>query len=148
IDTGALLSRDGLQIVGAGAHSAWGPLTVGGEFLCWSIANAYTGSLPLPNGTLPPGAMAVGDLFFSGFYVEALCFLTPGDPRPINREIPGFDRVRPVRSFLCPKDGCGRGPGAWEVGIRYDHVDVNSGLIQAGTLDSVTFGVNWFLNAN
>src|SRR5262249_33264972 len=79
IDTGALLSRDGLQIVGAGVHSAWGPLTVGGEFLCWSIANAYTGSLPNPNGTLPPGAKAVGDLFFSGFYVEALYFLTPGD---------------------------------------------------------------------
>jgi phosphate-selective porin OprO/OprP len=150
IDSGALLSRDGLQILGAGVHSAWGPLTVGGEFLCWSIANAYTGSLPNPNGTLPPGAQAVGDLFFSGFYVEALYFLTPGDHRPLNREIPGFDRVRPVRNFLCMRDGsgCGRGPGAWEIGIRYDHVDVNSGLIQAGTLDSVTFGVNWFLNPN
>lgn len=46
------------------------------------------------------------------------------------------------------KGDCCRGPGAWEVGVRYDHVDVNCGLIQAGILDSVSLGVNWYLNPN
>ncbi|HKI36666.1 MAG TPA: porin [Gemmataceae bacterium] len=151
IDTGTLLSHDGLQILGADVQSAWGPLTVGGEFLCWFINNAYTGNLPNPNGILPPGAESVGNLFFSGFSVEALYFLTPGDHRDIDRVTPGYARVRPVRNFLCLRHGdgpCCKGLGAWEVGVRYDHVDVNSGLIQAGRLDSVTCGVNWYLNPN
>jgi phosphate-selective porin OprO/OprP len=151
LHTGAILSRDGLAIAGAGAHAAWGPLTIGAEFLCWSIPNAYTGSLPNPDGTLPPGAASVGDVFFSGFYVEALCFLTPGDHRPVNRLSPGFDRVQPVQNFRLRKDataGSWCGPGAWEIGVRYDHVDLNSGPLQAGVLDSVTVGLNWFLNPN
>jgi phosphate-selective porin OprO/OprP len=151
IDTGTILSRDGLQILGAGLHSAWGPLTVGGEFLSWYVNNAYSGAFPNPNGTLPPGATSLGNLFLTGFYVEVLCFLTPGDHRPLNRITPGYARVRPVRNFLCLRDGdgpCCKGLGAWEVGVRYDHVDVNSGGLQAGKLDSVTFGVNWYLNPN
>jgi phosphate-selective porin OprO/OprP len=151
ISTGTILSRDGLQILGADLHGAWGPLTVGGEFLCWFINNSFTGAFPNADGRLPPGAASVGDLFFSGFYVEALCFLTPGDHRPINRVIPGYARVQPVHNFLCRRDGdgpCCKGLGAWEVGVRYDHVDVNSGGLQAGRLDSVTFGVNWYLNPN
>ncbi len=151
IDTGTILSRDGLQILGADLHGAWGPVTVGGEFLCWLINNAYTGAFPNANGTLPQGAESVGNLFFSGFYIEALCFVTPGDRRPIDRATPGYVRVRPVRNFLCLRDGdgpCCKGLGAWEVGVRYDHVDVNSGGLQAGRLDSITFGVNWYLNPN
>ena len=34
------------------------------------------------------------------------------------------------------------------MGVRYDHLNANSGLIQAGSLDSITCGVNWHLNAN
>ncbi len=109
----------------------------------------YTGSLPNPDGSLPPGAQSLGDLFLSGFYVEALCFLTAGDHHPIDRVSPGYDRVRPVRNFSCKKDGpCFNGGGAWELGVRYDHVDLNSGLLHAGTLDSVTAGLNWYLNPN
>jgi phosphate-selective porin OprO/OprP len=152
INTGSILSQDSsLHIAGAGVHSAWGPLTVGGEFLCWSVDNAFKGGLPNPDGTLPPGATRLGNLFFSGYYIEVLYFLTPGDHRPINRTTPGYDRLRPASNFHCTRgeDGpCCNGIGAWEIGVRYDHVDVNSGSLQAGTLDSVTFGVNWFLNPN
>src|SRR5262249_53992827 len=151
INSGAILSNDGLDIAGAGVHGAWGPVTVGGQFLSWHISNAFTGGLPGPTGVLPPGAESVGDLFFTGFYVEALCFLTPGDHRGVDRVIPGYARIRPVRNFHFMRsdgDWCVRGPGAWEVGVRYDHVDVNSGGIQAGILDSVTLGLNWYLNPN
>ena len=38
--------------------------------------------------------------------------------------------------------------GAWEIGVRYDRVDLNSGTFQAGILDSITVGLNWYLNPN
>jgi phosphate-selective porin OprO/OprP len=148
LHTGAIFSRDGLEIFGGGAHSAWGPLTLGGEFLCWSVRNAYTGSLPNPDGSLPPGSMSVGDLFYSGFYVEALCFLTPGDHRSVDRVIPSYERVRPVRNFLWRKQSGCNGTGAWEIGVRYDHIDLNSGLLRVGRMDSLTVGLNWYLNPN
>jgi phosphate-selective porin OprO/OprP len=152
IDTGNLLTQHSLlHIAGAGAHAAWGPWTVGGEFLCWSVADVYLGGLPNPDGSLPAGAVRLGDLFFSGYYLEALVFLTPGDHRPVNKATPGYARVKPVSPLQCDRDDGGahwHGLGAWEIGVRYDHVDVNCGAFQAGTLDSVTGGVNWYLNAN
>jgi phosphate-selective porin OprO/OprP len=146
IDTGTINGQDGLQLLGAGVHSASGPWTFGGEFLSRFTPHAFIGGVPNPNGTLPPGVEAVGDLFFWGAYVEVLYFLTPGDHQPVNQEIPGYARVVPVRSFFCNK--CQRGPGAWEIGLRYDYVNVNSGLIQAGQLNSVTAGLNWYLNGH
>src|SRR5262249_16026465 len=108
-------------------------------------------SLPGPAGGPAPGAQSVGHLSFSGVSVEALYFLTPGDHRPLNRATPGYARVQPMHPFHWMRDdsepAC-RGLGAWEVGIRYDHVDLNSAGIRSGVLDSVTVGVNWFLNGN
>jgi phosphate-selective porin OprO/OprP len=147
LQAGPLLTRDGLEVAGAGAHGAWGPLTVGAEFLSWTLDNVYSGSLPAPNGLLPPGARALGNLFLSGYYAEVLCFLTPGDHRPVNRVIPGYDRVVPVENFSCTKSGLA-GTGAVEVGIRYDHVNLDSGGLQSGRLDSLTAGLNWYLNPN
>jgi phosphate-selective porin OprO/OprP len=146
INSGTINGQDGLQLLGAGAHGAWGPWTFGSEFLSRFTPHAFTGGLPNSDGTLPPGVKSVGDLFFWGTYVEVLYFLTPGDHQPVDRETPGYARVTPVRSFFCNK--CRRGPGAWEIGLRYDYVNVNSGLIQAGQLNSVTAGLNWYLNGN
>jgi phosphate-selective porin OprO/OprP len=148
IRTPALLSRDGLEVLGVGAQAAWGPLTLGGEWLCWNVPNTYTGSLPNPDGSLPTGALCAGDVFLSGFYLQALYFLTPGDHRPVNRILPSFERVRPVRNFWWQKADGWCGPGAWEVGVRYDHIDLNSGVVRGGTLDSLTVGLNWYLNPN
>jgi phosphate-selective porin OprO/OprP len=152
-----IYGRDGLQLFGAGAHGACGPLTVGGEYLCRNTPNAFIGGLPGPGGVLPAGVRPAGDLFFDGVYVEVLYFLTPGDYRPLNLKTPGYDRVRPASNFYLLRDGAGgfcHGTGAWEVGARYDHVNVNGGALRAGVnvrvgaLDSLTFGVNWYLNPN
>jgi phosphate-selective porin OprO/OprP len=50
----------------------------------------------------------------------------------------------------CRRDAenCSHGAGAWEVGLRYDHVNVDSGTIQGGRLDSITVGLNRYLNPN
>jgi phosphate-selective porin OprO/OprP len=44
--------------------------------------------------------------------------------------------------------GCCGGWGAWQVGVRYNAIDLNDNGINGGTLNSFTFGVNWFLNPN
>jgi phosphate-selective porin OprO/OprP len=147
LQTGTLFTRDGLEVAGAGAHGAWGPLTVGAEFLTWSLSNVYSGHLPLPNGQLPAGARSLGNLFLSGYYAEILLFLTPGDHRPVNRSIPGYDRVVPVENFSWTSTGF-TGTGAVEVGLRFDEVNLDSGNLQAGRLDSLTAGLNWYLNPN
>jgi phosphate-selective porin OprO/OprP len=149
IETPKLLGQDGLQILGAGVQSAWGPLTLGGEWLCWNVPNASVNvSSSNPFDSLRPGSYHAGDVFFSGFYLQALYFLTPGDHRPVNRTLPGFERVRPVQNFSWAKGHGFCGPGAWEVAVRYDHLDLNSGILRGGMLDSASVGLNWYLNPN
>jgi hypothetical protein len=151
LDTKDYFTRDGLNVGNIGTMAAWGPVLVGGEYMFNHFANSYTGGLPGFGGALPPGAEAVGDLFFYGWYAQALCFLTPGDHHPINRTFPGLDRVRPVEPFFWVKDenGChGCGLGAWEVGVIFNHVYLNTGDFRRGKLNSVTLAVNWYLNAN
>jgi len=150
IDSGELEGDHGQRVGTLGVHGAWGPWTMGGEYQFRSIPEAFINVTDPnnPNQTIP---QPVGNLYFPGFYVEALCFLTPGDHRGIDRKNPGYDRITPVHSFLgTSPDGLSseRGYGAWELGVRFDHIDVNSGNIQAGSLNSVTLGLNWYLNPN
>ena len=36
------------------------------------------------------------------------------------------------------------GIGAWQLALRYSHIDLNDGLINGGAADAVAFGLNWF----
>ncbi|MCX7033749.1 MAG: OprO/OprP family phosphate-selective porin [Arenimonas sp.] len=38
--------------------------------------------------------------------------------------------------------------GMWQLGLRYDTVDLNDGLVQGGTEDNWTVGVNWYWRSN
>ncbi|MFY2764248.1 OprO/OprP family phosphate-selective porin [Arenimonas sp. MALMAid1274] len=38
--------------------------------------------------------------------------------------------------------------GMWQVGLRYDTVDLNDGLVRGGTEDNWTVGVNWYWRSN
>ena len=38
--------------------------------------------------------------------------------------------------------------GAWEVCLRYSHLDLTDGLIAGGVLDDFTVALNWYLNPN
>jgi phosphate-selective porin OprO/OprP len=40
------------------------------------------------------------------------------------------------------------GRGLWQVGLRYDTLDLNDGLVQGGKLNTWTAGVNWYWRSN
>jgi phosphate-selective porin OprO/OprP len=111
-----------------------GPFTFQAEY----TANVLNGARI---GTGPPQ----GDLFFQGYYAEGLVFLT-GESRTWNTKNFFFNRVKPRRPLrLKPSDCEGYGFGAWELGVRYTCIDLANKAVQAGRLDSVTLGLNWYL---
>lgn len=149
INTGVFYSRDAQQIYHAELAMAWGPLTITSEWSGSTIGNTFTGSQPLANGKLPKGAERHGDYFANGVYVEALYFLT-GDHRPYRREQGGYDRIHPEESFFLVPGPFRHifGRGAWEVGLRYDYLDLSNHGINGGMSNGLTAGLNWHLNPN
>jgi phosphate-selective porin OprO/OprP len=115
-----------------------GPVTVEAEYTASYLHDASTAA------TGP-----VGTFFTQGAYVSVLCFLT-GEHRPYDRQAAAFGRVIPNEPFFWVP-GQNRwifGKGAWEVGARYAWVDLSNRGINGGVVQSLTLGVNWYLNPN
>ena len=94
------------------------------------------------NGTGAPVGTQLGDVFFYGWYAEALYFLT-GEHRDYEKKAGAFGRVVP-HDNLGSKCGC----GAWQLGARYSMVNLVDSGINGGQAEDVTLGLNWFLNPN
>lgn len=84
-----------------------------------------------------------GTTTMSGGYVELLYFLT-GEYKEYNRNTGSFGRVVPKETFNVKKET----GGGWQIGGRFDWLDLNSKGISGGTERDWTLGLNWFLNAN
>ena len=80
-------------------------------------------------------------LNFRGFYVYGTYFIT-GEKRPYDRRNGTFGRVHPKENFSWKE----RKRGAWEVGVRLSHIDLNDGPIHGGRMNILTGGLNWSLN--
>ena len=101
-----------------------------------------------------------GDPVYQAFYVEAGCFLTPGDGRRFDRKTATWDRTVPEENAVGVDGGDGRwcfGRGAVEVLARLSYLDLVSGSptltpasrhgrARAGRQRDVTLGLNWYLN--
>lgn len=87
------------------------------------------------------GGTSAGDLLFSGWYVQALFFLTD-DQRTFNQTTYTANRVVPKNNFSW-KNCTG---GAWEVGARYSYINLNDGPVVGGVLSDVVIGLTWYLN--
>ncbi|MFN8707000.1 MAG: porin, partial [Planctomyces sp.] len=75
-------------------------------------------------------------------YVQALYFLT-GEHREYETKSAVFGRVIPHRNY-----GDGGHLGAWQIGARYNVLDLVDSGVDGGYLEDVTLGLNWFLNPN
>ncbi|MCR9295327.1 MAG: porin [bacterium] len=79
-----------------------------------------------------------------GAYAEATYVLT-GERR-------GYNKAAGVFGGITPRCNVGeqQGIGAWEVALRYSHLDVDGtiGDGPGGRLNNLTTGLNWYLNPN
>ncbi len=79
----------------------------------------------------------------------ALRFLT-GESDNYSLERMALDRVKPFENYFWVRgeDGQLFGRGAWQVGARYNYLDLNDQDINGGILHNFTAGLNWFFNPN
>ncbi len=132
------INGDGQDQVNGEFAAVFGPLNLQADYMVSMIPNAFlTGQAP--------GGTAV----YHGGYIEALWFLT-GEHRVYNKKSAVFERVTPFENAFLVKTDCGPawGRGAWQAGVRLNHLDLNSEGINGGILDDITLGLNWFLNPN
>jgi phosphate-selective porin OprO/OprP len=135
--TGVIDGRDqyteGAEVVGQ-----WGALCFESEF--------YASQVTDDNGS---GGNGTRTLSFNGMYAQVMYMLT-GENRNYNRERANFERVVPYEDWVRMPGEYGRacGRGAWQVGLRYSYVDLNSDKVYGGQENEITAGLNWFLNPN
>lgn len=121
---------------------------LGAEFVVvngpWTLQSEYMASIV--DGVHINGGNQ-GTAVFQGAYGEILYFLT-GEHQHYGKKAGHFERTIPNCNFgFADGDNCG-GWGAWQVGVRYNFLDLDNAGINGNTLNTVVFGVNWFLNPN
>jgi phosphate-selective porin OprO/OprP len=122
--------------------AVWGPLTFQAEYTANLLHDANVAATP----TKPAGPPQ-GTLFFQGYYAEAMWLVT-GESRTWNNKFFYFNRVSPLRPLRFRPGSGASGPGAWELAVRFSHLDTSNKAVRAGVINSVTLGVNWYLNTN
>lgn len=129
---------DGQDSVNFEVVSNHGCLTIQSEYLLNYVQDGRTTT-----------GSPLGTVFYHGGYVEALYFLT-GEHREYSRKSATFERVTPFENAFFVKTDCGTcsGWGAWQVGFRYNYLNLNDQGINGGILNDYTWGLNWFLNPN
>ncbi len=133
VDTGAF-NAENATLYNAEAAVVAGPFSVQSEYTFADVSRRRS-----PYGSSDPS--------FSAYYVQASCFLTPGDRRRYKNSAGAFSRVKPVKPFSLKHGGF----GAWQAAVRYSHVDFADQEIRygaAGTENNWTFGLNWHWNNN
>jgi len=128
IDSGRIADSD--LFFGFEAAAIRGPISLQGEW-GWLEAN-LSDSFQESNPNL-------ADPTFSGGYISASYFLT-GESRPYSVSNGAFDRIR-VKNPL-HKGGL----GAWELGLRFDRIDLSDNGILGGEQDLFVVGLNWYPN--
>ncbi len=137
VPAGITLFGDDTQTVNAEFVAVNGPWTFQSEYLVNGLQDARTAAAS-------PGR----NVTYHGGYAQILLFLT-GEHDNYNRKYGAFERVRPKCNFFKPhKCGGISGMGAWQIGFRYNHLDLNDRGLNGGILDNYVTGLNWFWNPN
>jgi phosphate-selective porin OprO and OprP len=133
-----------MQWVNAEFASVYGPWTLQAEWL-----TSFTSKAQRINAAGAGVGPEVDSLFYEGGYVQLLYYLT-GENDHYNFARMAFDRVVPYENFFWVpgEDGSLLGRGAWQIGARYNWLDLNDQGINGGILHNFTTGVNWFFNPN
>ena len=123
VDTGVFAAEDS-KMSGVEAYYRPGPLMFGSEYF-WNQVRAPASGDPMFHG---------GEVFVS--------YLPTGEIRPYNEKGAIFGAVSPKLSVF--KGGL----GAWELVLRYSHVNLDGGSIRGGKFSRITPMVNWHMSDN
>ncbi|MGQ4583610.1 porin [Lysobacter sp. F60174L2] len=118
VDTGNLRDTDRLATTGLEAFWARGPFKLQGEYMHADVSRYDDADYHATSGYLS----AVYNLTGEGWSYKAG---TPGTAKPGN----------PNR-------------GMWQLGLRYDTINLDDGAVEGGRMDALTVGVNWYWRKN
>ena len=130
LDTGLILA-DNEHRLGLEAAALYGPFSIQGEYMMSRVDTEFLG-----NRTI------------DGWYVAGSWVMT-GESRSYSTSSGTFGTVKPKNNFKLT--GENQGFGAWELALRYSELDLNDGGrngIRGGAEDTLTLGLNWYLNPN
>lgn len=136
IDTGRIAGADWYEIFGLESILNIGAFQ--------AVAEYQSTWMQRDNTTLGTGP----DLNFHGGYVY-LAYMLTGEHVPYKRRTGTIDRVKPFENFFVVNkcDGCrGRGLGAWQIALRYSHLDLTDNDVSGGVENNLTAGLVWYLN--
>ncbi|QNP40287.1 OprO/OprP family phosphate-selective porin [Lysobacter solisilvae (ex Woo and Kim 2022)] len=119
VDTGNLRASDRASTMGAEGLWIHGPFKLQAEYM--NIDVKRYGSFD--------------DFSGDGYYVSGLWNVTG--------ETWGYKAGTPVTGL--PDDPA---KGMWQLGLRYDTIDLTDGAVVGGEMDSITAGVNWYWRSN
>jgi phosphate-selective porin OprO and OprP len=137
VPAGINLFGDDMQWLNSEFVMVRGPWTLQSEYLFSNFHDARTAfGNPLGNS-----------VSYHGGYIQLLRYLTD-DFDHYNKKTGVFERVEPSSKFARGSESSCGGTGAWQVGGRYNFLDLNDGGLNGGTLHNFTLGLNWFLNPN
>ncbi len=104
-----------------------GPFAFQSEYTIASLAPSTTSTLEK-------------DQYFVDAYYGTLSWFITGEHK-------NFDKSKTSLDIIEPKRNLGKGgAGAFEVAVRYSSIDFNDADMQAGTLNDITVGLNWYVN--
>jgi len=119
VDTGNMRATDRASVMGVEGLWIKGPFKLQGEYM--NIDVKRYGSFD--------------DFSGDGYYVSGLWNLTG--------ETWGYKAGTPTTGL--PDDPA---KGMWQLGLRYDTIDLTDGAVVGGEMDSITAGVNWYWHSN
>ncbi|MFC5578559.1 OprO/OprP family phosphate-selective porin [Lysobacter niabensis] len=119
VDTGNMRNTDRASTLGVEGLWIHGPFKLQAEYMDIDVQR-YGGS---------------DDFSGDGFYVSGLWNVTG--------ETWGYKAGTPVTNL--PDEP---GLGMWQLGLRYDTIDLTDGAVVGGEMDSITAGVNWYWRSN
>jgi len=125
-DTGDITDVDDVFLLGLELAAVWGSLSVQGEYNMSRVDG--------PSGVDPD---------FSAWYVMASWIVT-GEQRKYKTNAGVFGNPKPASNFD-PEKGTW---GALELVARYSTLDLTDDTITGGGIDSLSGGLNWYLNPN
>lgn len=122
VDSRTIRGVDSSSVLGVEAAGVAGPLSLQSEYVRTFVQRS--------NGR--------SELQFDGWYAYGSWFIT-GESRDYDAHAGKFRAVAPHCALFTE-----HGLGAWEVAVRYSHIDLNDQRVNGGAESDVTYALNWY----